>query len=413
MNHITGLVCTQCGREYNPDEITYTCPAHDGLATGILDVRYDYEAVAEDLDLSSGHLNSLWRYKPLLPIDGEVTVRLGAGGTPLLDTPTLSTELGVTMMVKDETSNPTGSNKDRGSSVVVTRAVEQGHDVITCASTGNTAASLAGYTARAGLACPLFVPAEIPEEKMAQLGSYDATVFAVDGDYADAFNLCTTVAARCGWYNRSAAINPYAVEGNRTLGYELAEATHEEPVDWVVMPMGNGCLLAGVWKGLREFKRLGNIDNVPRMLGVQAKGASDIHDAFTNEGGIGENDNTTGTINRTIADSIDVRTPHNAGKACSALKESNGAAVVVTDKDILVAQQLLGRTEGIFVEPASAATVAGVRTAREDGIIDSDERVVVVATGSGLKDTESAKRVIDEPMSLENDPKSVPPKNEW
>jgi threonine synthase len=421
MSHVTGLVCTRCGREYDPGAATDTCPAHDGVAVGILDVRYDYEAVAADLDLDpGGATGSLWRYRPLLPVDGDRPVDLGAGGTPLLEAPGLSAELGVETLIKDETGNPTGSNKDRGNSVVVTRAVERGHDVVTCASTGNAAASLAGYAARAGLDCPIFVPGDLPDAKAVQPTIYGATVFAVDGSYTGAYDLCATVAARRGWYNCSAAMNPYAAEGKRTLGFEIAEGTRDRPVNWVAMAMGNGCSLAGAWKGLWEFDRLGLADGTPRMLGVQAAGAPAIHDAFQNETEPDEErgegaDQADGdrASDGTTADSIDVRVPHNAGKACRALEESGGTAITVGDDAILAAQRLLGRTEGVFVEPASAAAVAGVEAARRRGVVAPGDRVVVVATGTGLKDPASAEQTADAPLTVAPDPGRVPPRSEW
>ncbi|WP_123534069.1 threonine synthase [Halosimplex salinum] len=401
MTPVEALACERCGRRYAPGDVEYTCPAHDGVA-GILDVRYDYDAVRDRLSAAlDGPTDDLWTYEPLLPVDGD-PVRLGAGGTDLLDAPALGDALGVEARVKNETTNPTGSNKDRGSAVVVSRARQQGHDVVACASTGNAAASLAGYAARADLACRIFVPADLPEAKAVQPRLYGATVLGVDGNYADAYELCRSVSAERGWYNRNAAMNPYAVEGKRTLGFELAEQAPD--ADWVVMPMGNGCSLAGAWKGLSEFERLGVIDDTPRMLGVQAAGATAIYDRFVTEGG---GDSVEGEAavrpdsGDTTADSIDVSVPHNAGKACRALEASGGDAVVVSDEEIRAGQRLLGESEGVFAEPASAAAVAGVRAARERGTIDSGERVVVVATGTGLKDTASARDAVDDVVAVD------------
>ncbi|WP_415381747.1 threonine synthase [Halosimplex sp. TS25] len=405
MTSVEALACERCGRRYAPDDVEYTCPDHDGVA-GILDVCYDYDAVRERVAAAlDGPTEDLWTYGPLLPVDGE-PVRLGAGGTDLLDAPALGDALGVEALVKNETSNPTGSNKDRGSAVVVSRARQQGHDVVACASTGNAAASLAGYAARADLECRIFVPADLPEAKAVQPRLYGATVLGVDGTYADAYELCREVSAERGWYNRNAAMNPYAVEGKRTLGFELAEQAPD--ADWVAMPMGNGCSLAGAWKGLREFERLGFLDETPRMLGVQAEGATAIYDRFVTESADGPDDRNDGGTGRptdgngeTTADSIDVGVPHNAGKACRALRDSDGDAVVVSDAEILDAQRLLGECEGVFAEPASAAAVAGVRTARERGTVASGERVAVVATGTGLKDTASARRAVDDVIAVD------------
>jgi len=402
MTHVEALACERCGRRYAPADVEYTCPEHDGVA-GILDVRYEYDALSDALaGALDGPLDDLWTYEPLLPVDGD-PVRLGAGGTDLLDAPALGDALGVDALVKNETTNPTGSNKDRGSAVAVSRARQQGHDTVACASTGNAAASLAGYAARADLDCRIFVPADLPEAKAVQPRLYGATVLGVDGTYADAYELCREVSAERGWYNRNAAMNPYAVEGKRTLGFELAEQAHD--ADWVAMPMGNGCSLAGVWKGLREFERLGVVDDTPKLLGVQAAGATAIYDRFVteSEGTDAERSGTEGATGDgdTTADSIDVGVPHNAGKACRALRESGGDAVVVSDESILDAQRLLGECEGVFAEPASAAAVAGVRAAVERGTIEPGERVVTVATGTGLKDSASAREAVDDVISVD------------
>ena len=403
MTPVEALACERCGRRYAPGDVEYTCPAHDGVA-GILDVRYDHESVREAaVAATQGPTTDLWTYEPLLPVDGD-PVRLGAGGTDLLEAPALGDVLGVDAVVKNETTNPTGSNKDRGSAVVVSRARQQGHDVVACASTGNAAASLAGYAARAGLDCRIFVPADLPEAKAVQPRLYGATVLGVDGTYADAYELCREVSAERGWYNRNAAMNPYAVEGKRTLGFELAEQAPD--ADWVVMPMGNGCSLAATWKGLSEFHDLGIIDDPPRMLGVQAEGATAIYDRFvtdfeTRSDAVDGGDARSGSDGETTADSIDVGVPHNAGKACRALDASGGDAVVVSDDEIQAAQRLLGESEGIFAEPASAAAIAGVRSAVEDGPVDAGDRVVVVATGTGLKDTASAREAVDDVIAVD------------
>ena len=411
MNPTIALECTHCGRVFVPEDGRHVCPDHEGVG-GILDVQYDLSGASDAIRAGvDDPIGDLWKYAPLLPTDGNA-IELGAGGTPLLDAPTLSAELGVETRVKDETANPTGSNKDRGSAVVTTRARGRDHDVVACASTGNAAASLAGYAARAGLDCRIFVPADLPEAKAVQPRLYGATVLSVDGSYADAYDLCRRVSAERGWYNRNAAMNPYAVEGKRTLGFEIAEQAPD--ADWVVMPMGNGCSLAGAWKGLREFDALDLVEGRPRMLGVQAAGATAIHDRFVAErdGQRVADGATAGAATDgagdTTADSIDVSVPHNAGKACRAMAESGGDAVVVDDAAISAAQRLLGESEGVFAEPASAAAVAGVRRARENGTIGADETVVVVATGTGLKDTASAREAVDGTVPVDADPESVP-----
>ena len=388
LEHVTTLRCTLCDETYDPDQIIYTCPDHEGTA-GVLEVEYDYDGIADDFDADlDGNVPSQWKYEPFLPVDRDADpVTLDEGGTDLFDAPSLSEELGVTTLVKDDGRNPTGCLKDRASSVSVTKARHAGRDVITCASTGNAAASLSGYAARGSLDCRIFVPGDAPVGKLAQPLVYGADVLAVEGSYEEAYDLSVEVTDEYGWYNRNAAINPFQVEGKRTAGHEIAEQSlvRGELPDWVVFSMGDGCTIAGAWKGLREFHELGYVDDHPRMLGVQAEGASVIHDAFS-----GHDD--ADAVADTVADSISVSHPRNTVKACRALEESGGTSVLVSDDAILDAEVTLGSTEGIYSEPAGATPVAGVRKALREGIIESDQTVVVAATGFGLKDTESARK---------------------
>ncbi|MFB6307914.1 MAG: threonine synthase [Haloarculaceae archaeon] len=346
-----------------------------------------------------GPVQNLWRYAPLLPVR-ERRVALGAGGTPLLEAPTLSAELDVTVQIKDETGNPTGSIKDRGSAVVVNRALAAGRDTVACASTGNAAASLAGYAARAGLDCRIFVPEHAPEAKTLQPLVYGAQVYAVEGSYDDAYALCQRASDEREWYTRSGASNPFAVEGKRTAGHEIADQSRQAVPDWVVVSMGNGGSISGTWRGLREFRELGYVDDTPRMLGVQATGASAIYDQFTGR----ESDGAA----TTRADSIAVGTPHSASAACRALEESGGDAVTVSDDAIVQAAADLGRDEGVYAEPAGAAPLAGLRVARERGIVDRGDHVVLLVTGNGLKDAASAEAVADEIRTVPADAGTLP-----
>ena len=387
MEHVTHLECTICGKEYDPDQVIYTCPDEDGVK-GILEVKYDYEAIHDDFDAElDGRIRSQWKYEPFLPVAADADrVTLDEGGTDLFDAPQLSEELGVETLVKDDGRNPTGCFKDRASSIAVTKARHAGRDIITCASTGNAAASLSGYAARGGLDCRIFVPGDAPVGKLAQPLVYGADVLAVDGSYDEAYDLSVAVTEEYGWYNRNAAINPFQVEGKRTVGHELAEqalARGEVP-DWLVFSMGDGCTIAGAWKGFKEFYDLDYVDDYPKMLGVQAEGAPAIHDAFHDHDDVSD-------IAETLADSISVGRPRNTIKACRALEESGGTSVLVSDEAILEGEVTLGSTEGIYAEPAAAAPIAGIEKAREEGIIESDETVVFVSTGFGLKDTKSAR----------------------
>lgn len=397
MRHVTALRCTLCEETYDPAELRYTCPNHEGVK-GVLEVEYDYDAVTERFDEPlDGRIDSQWKYRAFLPVaDDSTPVTLGEGGTHLLAAPRLGAELDVDLRVKDDGRNPTGVLKDRATSVSATKAREFGRDVVTCASTGNAAASLAGYAARGGLDCRIFVPGAAPEGKLAQPLVYGADVLGVDGSYDEAYDLSMAVTERFGWYNRNAAVNPFQVEGKRTVGHELAEQTREAVPDWVVFSMGDGCSIYGGWKGFREFRDLGFVDEAPKMLGVQAEGARAIHDAFKQH-------DSAGDVADTVADSIAVGRPRNTVKACKALAESGGDSVLVSDEEILAGEALLGRTEGVYAEPAGAAPVAGLRKAREEGIVEAGESVVVVVTGNGLKDSESAMRAAGSVESIAPD----------
>lgn len=399
MDHVTTLECTVCGAEYDPEQIIYTCPEHEGVA-GILEVNYDYDIIHDKFNENlDGTIPSQWKYEAFLPIHEDAEpVTLNEGGTSLFETPNLSNVLGVEILIKDDGRNPTGCFKDRASSIAVTKARHAGRETITCASTGNAAASLSGYAARGGLTCRIFVPGDAPEGKLAQPLVYDADVLAVEGSYDEAYDLSVEVTEEYGWYNRNAAINPFQVEGKRTVGHELAEqsAVRNEVPDWVVFSMGDGCTIAGAWKGFHEFYKLGYVKDTPKMLGVQAEGASAIHDAFHEH----ENINA---LAETTADSIAVGRPRNLLKACNAIEESDGTSVLVSDNAILEAERLLGSTEGIYSEPAGAAPVAGVKEALDQEIIDDDDTVVVTSTGFGLKDTASAKKATDSVRCIDPD----------
>ncbi|MFB6110123.1 MAG: threonine synthase [Halodesulfurarchaeum sp.] len=400
MEHVEAYRCIECGEEYEPEGIMYTCPNHDDPMEGILDVVYDYDAIDADFaDELGGGIPDLWKYRPFLPVAEDAEpVTLGEGGTDLIEAPRLGEKLGVELHVKDDSRNPTASFKDRATAVTVTKADHHDHDVVTCASTGNAAASLAGYAARGGLDARIFVPETAPEGKLAQPLVYGADVIQVEGTYPEAGELSLEATEKYGWYNRNAAFNPFQVEGKRTAGLEIAEQTMGEVPDWVVVSVGDGCTIAGVWKGLKEFEKLGYIEETPKMLGVQAEGAPVIHEAFHGEESLDQKAET-------LADSIAVAAPANLRKAVNAMEESDGDSVAVSDQEILDAELELGSTEGLFTEPAAAAIIAGTEKAIERDIIEAGESVVVVSSGYGLKDLENAK-------AAGRDPYSIPPEIE-
>lgn len=373
------LKCINCGAVY-PHEVLYTCKGCGDLLT----IEYDFGDLPSNiLDKWRERTISVWRYRELLPIeDYSKIVTLNEGGTPLHVCSNLARSLGIKdLYVKNEGLNPTGSFKDRGMTVGVTKALEFQMKVVVCASTGNTSASLSAYSSKAGLECVVIVPAgKVALGKMAQALIYGAHVIAVHGNFDDALRIVRKLCTLYPFYLLN-SINPFRLEGQKTLGFETIDQLKEIP-DSVIVPVGNAGNVSAIWKGFTELYTLGIIEKLPRMIAIQAAGASPIVDAM--KSGLSEINPVASP--ETVATAIRIGSPVNWTKALGALRESKGLAEKVTDKEILEAQNLLARTEGIFVEPASAASIAGLRKLINNGTIERDEVVVCVATGSGLKD---------------------------
>jgi threonine synthase len=390
MGKVARLRCVVCDRTYADGDVLYTCPV-DGIA-GILDVEYDDEQLQASgfgpERLASDPDRTHWRYRDLLPIgDGVELPTLPVGDTPLFPLPELAKELGVgELWIKDEGRGPTGSFKDRASSVGAVKARELGFDTVSCASTGNAASSLAGFAANLGLSSFIFVPGFAPEPKVVQLRMFGARVFIVDGSYEQAYDLSMRAAEAFGWFNRNAAINPVLVEGKKTAGLEIAEQTAGAVPDWVSVSVGDGCTVAGIWKGLLEMRRFGVIDHLPRLLATQAERAAPLVEAFR-----AGTEEWMPAEAGSAADSINVGQPRNGLKALRAVRESGGEFVGVSDEEIFGAQADLAAF-GVFGEPAGVAGIAGIRRAREAGAVAGGERVLHVVTGSGLKDVKGAMR---------------------
>lgn len=395
---VTGLRCVLCGAVYSHGEQEYTCP-RCGIE-GILDVEYDQELVTRSFSkeaLESCRDFSIWRYRALLPIpDDVVPPRLATGWTPVVEAPGLARELGLSaLFVKDDGRNPTGSLKDRASAVGVTRARWLGRREVTCSSTGNAASSLAGFAAEAGIAAYIFVPADAPEAKVAQLLVYGARVFLVEQTYEDAFRTCQASVDAFGWYNRNCAINPYLVEGKKTCGLEIAEQMRGRMPDVVTVALGDGCTTAGIWKGLVEMKRHGVIDRLPRLIAVQAEGAAPLARTFA------RGDERIEPVDaKTLADSINVGAPRNGVKALRAVRASGGAIVTASDDAILSWVPRLARATGVFAEPTGVAALAGLEAAIGKGLVARGECVLHVATGNGLKDIRGAMRSVGPPARI-------------
>lgn len=399
MSCVTQLTCVQCHAAF-AEGGPWTCPTC-GPDEGLLDVNYDLARVARTLTRSALSQRDLshWRYRELLPLADSFCPRQGlVGWTPIVEAPRLASVLGVARLrLKDETRNPSASFKDRASSVGVARALQEGFRSVACASTGNAASSLAYCAAATGLQANIFVSRIVPEGKLAQLLAYGARVFKVRGTYAQAYDLCTRACGHFGWYNRNAAINPYLVEGKKTGGLEVAEQCVSDPPDWVVCSVGDGCSIAGVYKGITQMRAIGLIGWRPRMLGVQPVDVAPIAQAYRS--GFLDRDGRGSTY----ADSINVPVPRNWRKAVNAVRESDGAFVAVSDAEIMHAVRLTGRLTGVFAEPAAAAAVAGVAAATRSGLIDAKASVVAMITGHGLKDVAGALRAVGRPHEISPD----------
>jgi threonine synthase len=391
---ITNLRCLKCGKSVEYGNV-FTCPVC-GIE-GILDVQYDYDSIPNLQASISDRQYNQWRYRELLPVSPDISIpHLHVGWTPVYDVPRLAQAMGISkLFLKDDGRNPTNSFKDRASSVGVMKAQEFGFERIACASTGNAASSLAGMAAATGLRSFIFVPQRAPEPKITQLLIFGATVIRVQGTYEQAFDLCSEACAKFGWYNRNSGTNPFLVEGKKTAGLEIAEQFGSSLPDWVVVSVGDGCTVGGIGKGLQEMKRLGFINRLPRILGVQAEGAKPIMDAFLS------GKDLVPAATDTIADSIAVGTPRNWRRAIRQIKESHGTMIAVSDDEILDAMRLTARLGGVFGEPAGVAGVAGLKKAITRSVIHPDESAVAVITGNGLKDIASAKKAVGETIDIE------------
>ncbi|MBC8506874.1 MAG: threonine synthase [Anaerolineales bacterium] len=405
MNKFTGYRCSVCNEIYGPDEVTYTCPA-DG---GNLDVLLDYDAInklsVDDLIFKDDQ--SLWRYLPLLPVSdpgGRGTPLRAAGWTPVFSPVLLAEKLGLkNLWIKDESSNPTASFKDRASAILIGRAREIGAEIVVTASTGNAGAALAGMAAAVGHKSVIFAPKTAPPAKIAQLQIFGAKVLLVDGNYDAAFELSIQAADEFGWYCRNTGYNPFTAEGKKTAAFEIWEqmtAVSGQPSTVsdklsVFVSVGDGNIISGIHKGFKDLLELGLIESMPRIFGVQSNESAAIANAF-NAG----NEEIIPVSATTRADSISVDLPRDGLRALRAATQTNGAYILVPDSEIIAAIAELGKV-GIFAEPAGSTSYAGVVKAVNDGLIDPNDPVVVFNTGSGLKDVKAAMQAAGEAPVIE------------
>ena len=396
LDHVFDLTCTIEGESFAPEEAPYVC-LNCGDA-GTLDVRYDYERIGAEISpelLSHQTDRTMWRYRPLLPVAADAVVPpLTVGGTPLYPSARLAEQLALdAVWVKDEGRQPTGSLKDRASAMALVKAAEAGAEIVATASTGNAAAALSGLAASVDQATVIFVPESAPEAKLAQLLAYGSTVVLVAGNYNDAYELCREAASAYGWYNRNTGFNPYMTEGKKTAALEILEQLAWNVPDAIFVSVGDGSIIGGLHKGIKDALALGWITSVPRLIGVQAAGSDFMVQAYES----GEDVVVKEPIDAdTVADSISADLPRDRVKAMAAVRETGGAYLRVSDEEILAAIPELARRSGVFAEPAGAASYAGLIAARERALVESSDRVVVVATGNGLKDVGSAMRAVQE-----------------
>jgi threonine synthase len=397
-DNFTGFRCVECQVEYRVADCEYVCPA----CGGNLDVLYDYDAIKTQLTrerLATDQNFTMWRYRPLLPIRDSSTVPpLTIGWTPIYDSKKIAARYAIKqLLIKDDGRNPTASFKDRPSALAVVKAQEARATIITTASSGNAGSALAGMCASIGMRSVIFVPASAPPAKIAQLQIYGATAVIVEGSYDQAYDLCIEASRRFGWYQRSTGYNPFTREGKKTAALEIAEQLNWEVPDKVFVAVGDGNIISGLWKGFRELHRLGLIDKLPQLIGVQSEAACAIVDAVSGDGVVHE------APAHTIADSINVGKPRDSTMAVRAIRDSGGCGIKVSDKEIITAIPTLARETGVFAEPAAAAAYAGFVKACETAGIKSSERVLLMLTGSGLKDIDTARRAVKEPLRVAPD----------
>jgi len=404
--HMNGYRCIACAESQATDFAEFVCPS----CGGNLDITYDYAAIAEEV--AGGFANGqtdLFRYAPLLPVrETDTAFPLRVGGTPLYAAPRLGESIGLrNLYLKDDTVNPSASTKDRAGAVVLRRAIDIGAEVVSIASTGNAGSSLACLAAALGLRAVVFVPESAPAAKLTQALSFGATVFAVRGNYDDAFDLCLAASKEFGWFNRSTGYNPFTREGKKTCAYEIWESLGGRVPDRIVVPSGDGNLLSGLWKGWCDLRAVGLVDQLPKIDCAQSDASAAICLAARRLRDKGESEPDWSTVviddvrASTTADSISVNRPRDGLAAVKGILQSGGEAVTIPDAEILAAIPEMASSTGIFAEPAAAAPWAAVKQMLRDDKIEADELVVCIVSGSGLKDIANVQKSVGEPLIID------------
>ncbi len=397
------LECLKCGKRNRPNVGIYVCEKCGGK----LNIIYDYDAIGEKINKRelAKRPSGVWKYFELLPVSNRKNiVTLGEGGTPLLEAKNLAEDLKMKhLYLKDETRNPTSSFKDRPMSVGVSKAVEFGAKTVVCASSGNAAIALSAYSAKAGIKCYTFVPEDAPESKIAQLSMHGAIVVRpkAKGEGDPTYQMMIESWKKYGWHPipSGGAFNPYQPEGSKTISYEICEQLGWKAPDWLVVPVGAGTLLSGNAKGYFEFERLGFIKGLPHLVAIQPEGCAPVVKAFR-ESTSPREIQCWASPNTCAGGCIDPF-PWDADTAIPAVKRTGGVAETVTDPEILEAQKILARKEGIFAEPTGSVGLAGLLKMLDAGIFDRSDVIVVEVTGGGLKDVNTAMRQVKKPITIE------------
>ena len=392
------LKCINCSSLFDLDTIMYNCSKCNDL----LEVQYDLNKISNNLDSKWRDAPlSVWKYQDFLPIDQNVErVTLKEGGTRLHNSKKLSSFFGIdNLHIKNEGDNPTASFKDRGMTVAVTKAKQLGAKIITCASTGNTSASLAAYGARGGLKRIVLIPSgKVAYGKLSQAMICGAHVLQIDGNFDKCLEVVMKLSSKYTDIYLVNSINPFRLEGQKTIVFEIFEQLGHIP-DWIIVPVGNAGNVSAIWKGLSEFHQLGIINKLPKLVGVQAEGSAPISAAFSE----GKMEVNNVQKPETLATAIRIGAPASWKKALRAIYDSKGLATTVSDKEILDGQMNLAKLEGLFIEPASAAPIAALKKLLRQGTISSDEEVVCIATGHGLKDPDIITKFVEKPTEVSSD----------
>jgi len=392
--------CINCGKQYNASETIYLCPncskGNDELnpPKGVLRIVYNFSDIIKKKNLFNEIKKN--NFLPLLPLEKlDSLPQLRVGNTPMYKFELLNgVKLSFQLYLKDDSQNPTFSFKDRASAIVSAYAKEQGFETIVAASTGNAGSSLAGLCASQGQKAIIMVPESAPIAKVTQILMYGATIVPVKGTYDNAFDLSIKATEEFGWYNRNTAFNPLTIEGKKTVSFEIYTQLGENIPDRVFVPVGDGVIISGVYKGFEDLLNVKIIDKMPIIVAVQSEGSDNLTRNINNE-------NFEVKTSNTIADSISVDIPRNFYMAKQFLLKYHGEIITVSDNAILEASTILSKNTGIFAEPAAATAFAGLLSYQNNNKLDRESKNVVLLTGSGLKDLKSVQSVIKMPESIE------------